>query len=438
MKQKLMFLCVFTFLQISCYKVAVVGTGYVGLVMGAALADFGHTVQCVDIVQEKINQLNKGIIPIYEPGLEELVVKNTASQKLSFSTNIQHALEQAEIIILAVGTPMRQDGTADASAIFAALETVADVLQDHVYRIVCIKSTVPIGTADLIKNMLAERCTTGSFDVVSNPEFLREGCAVKDFMEPERVIVGATSPKAVAILQELYQPLQQKHIPFFVTDSATAETIKYASNAFLAIKIAYINEIAELCQKTGANIFDVAHGMGLDSRIGNKFLTPGPGYGGSCFPKDTNALLKKAEALAMDLRTVRAAIEANDAHKKNLVNKVAALVPGGLTGKAVAVLGLAFKANTDDVRESAAIDVINGLLEHGATVYAYDPLAMPNMKKIVPNIHYAASAQEALQHADAAIVLTEWEEFKNLKASNKKLCKLNIPVLDTRNILRES
>jgi UDPglucose 6-dehydrogenase len=411
------------------YPITVIGTGYVGLVMGTAFAEFGHTVHCVDINQEKINLLNTGIVPIYEPELEEVLKKNKSCKRLIFSTNIEMALKQSKVIFLAVGTPMLADGTADVSGILASVKTIADVLRDQTYRVICIKSTVPIGTAAAVKKMLSQLCPQGVFDIVSNPEFLREGCALKDFMMPDRIVLGSSSEKALTILKEIYQPLLQRNIPLFITDNITAETIKYASNAFLAVKLAYINEIADFCEKTGANIFDVAHGMGLDSRIGNKFLTPGPGFGGSCFPKDSTALLKKAAEVGTPLRIVQASLDANKARKKGIVPKLKNLVAGSLSGKTIAVLGLAFKANTDDIRESAALDVIYDLLQEKAYIKAYDPLAIENMQKIIPDIYYAHSAEDALHNADAALVLTEWQEFKTLN--------YQIPILDTRNIVKK-
>jgi UDPglucose 6-dehydrogenase len=435
MKLTLFLIVVGIFVACSGSNITVIGTGYVGLVAGASLADFGHTVCCVDIDAEKIASLNKGTVPFYEPGLAELVQKNTPLGNLSFSTNIRASLTNADIIFLAVGTPMMSDGSADISAVLASIDTIASVLQDGLYRLICIKSTVPIGTTDLINNALLERVSSDTFDVVFNPEFLREGCALRDFAEPERIVIGLGSEKARAIMEEIYAPLKRKGVPFFVTNAVTAETIKYASNAFLAVKISYINEMANLCEKTGAHIYDVAHGMGLDSRIGNKFLTPGPGFGGSCFPKDSHALLKKAEEAHVQLRIVTAALEANDFQKKHVVDKLQSLLRHNLKGQTIAILGLAFKANTDDVRESAAIDVIKQLLAQGATIRAYDPLAMENMKKIMPAIYYASSLQDALADSDAAIILTEWDEFKQIGMS-KNQHSYKLPILDTRNILK--
>jgi UDPglucose 6-dehydrogenase len=433
-KRNIFFLCISLVIPALGYDITVIGTGYVGLVTGASLANFGHVVRCVDIDQGKIDALTNGHVPFYEPGLGELVHTTMNSGTLSFSADIPSAIRTADIIFIAVGTPMLSDGSADITAIFKVLDTISGAVDDQKHRVICMKSTVPIGTSRTVQEKLAEQIDPRLFSLVSNPEFLREGSALKDCAEPERIVIGTNSELALIIMKDLYQPLLNKKIPLVVTDTTTAETIKYASNAFLAVKISYINEIANLCEKTGANVFEVAHGMGLDSRIGNKFLKPGPGFGGSCFPKDSHALIKKAEEVSVPMRIVTAALEANDFQKKQVVEKLSSMLDDNLQGKTIAVLGLAFKANTDDVRDSAAIDIIHGLIAHGAHVQAYDPLANETMKRIIPDIQYAHSLKEAVTGCDAVVILTEWDEFGRVREELPQKRK-HIPILDTRNIL---
>ncbi len=415
------------------HKVCVIGTGYVGLVLGAGLADFGHKVICVDIDEKKINGLKKGIIPIYEKNLDDVVLRNIHNQSLQFSTHLSQAVQLCDIIFIAVGTPTGKNGEADISAVIAVAKSIAKSMNNH--KIICIKSTVPIGTGKMIHKLIElETQPKITFDMASNPEFLREGVAIHDFFNPNRIVIGAESEKALSIMQEIYAPLLKKNVPFVKTDIITAETIKYASNAFLAVKISYINEIAQLCEQTDANIIDVALGMGLDERIGSKFLKPGPGFGGSCFPKDTLELLKKGESTGVQLKIVQAAIEVNQQQGLRVVKKLERLVDS-LQGKNIAILGLAFKANTDDVRESPALKVIELLLEKGAIIKAYDPIAMENMKKNISNIYYAQTMEDALINADAAIILTEWDEFKNIDLTLIKRSLKKPIIIDTRNII---
>ncbi len=421
------------------YKVTILGTGYVGLVLGTGLAELGHTVICADIDEEKItrkqvaHRLQQGIIPIYEPGLTELIKKNVAAQKLEFTYDLEGAIQASEIIFLAVGTPQSSDGKADISQILAVANTIADNINSP--KIVCTKSTVPIGTGNRIKSIMKEKNVLDLVTVVSNPEFLREGSAVFDFFNPDRIVIGSDTTQSKEIMQNLYAPLIENKVPFLATDIVTAEAIKYASNGFLAVKISYINELANLCEKVGANCEDLSRGMGLDKRIGHQFLKPGPGFGGSCFPKDTHALLKSAEEVGVNLSVVRAAIDTNELQKLRVVERICSILSGDVNNKTISILGLAFKANTDDVRESSAITVIQELLKKGAIVKAYDPIAMINMQKIIPNIDYCPNVVEAAQDADMLVVLTEWDEFKTLDAENI-YSVMNQPIIfDTRNIL---
>ncbi len=411
-------------------KVAVIGTGYVGLVLGACLA-LNHEVICADIDSTKINLLNKGIIPIHEPNLLEIVNKTFNQNNLTFTTDLDFAIKQSEIIFIAVNTPMSEDGQADISAVKNVAEIIAKNLNS--YKIICTKSTVPIGTSKYIKNLISN-LTACDFDVVVNSEFLREGSAVYDFLNPSRVIIGAQTEKARKIMQDLYAPILKADIPVIYTDTTTAETIKYASNAFLALKITYINEISNLCDQTGADVSVVAKGMGLDNRIGSQFLTPGPGYGGSCFPKDTEALLFTAKQFGVDLELVDSTIRTNKKQKEIILKKVEKLL-GDVSNKNIAVLGLAFKANTDDIRYSPAIEIALNLHSKGAKICAYDPAAMSNAKKYYPQFNYCESSVEAIKNADLVLILTEWDEFKKIDSYIVK-CNKNKPlIVDARNIL---
>lgn len=412
-------------------KITVIGTGYVGLVLGVGLAEFGNTVICTDIDQQKITLLKTGVSPIYEPGLSELILENISENRLFFSSDIPKAIRESDVIFIAVSTPAKENGEADLRAIEAAAKTIGENLDR--FKIVCNKSTVPIGVGKRLQAIISNH-SKHDFLYVSNPEFLREGTALLDFFEPERMIFGCNTSNNYNVLNSVFQPLHDKHIPFVYTNLESAEAIKYASNSFLAVKISFINEFSRLCESTGADIDEVARGMGMDSRIGSKFLNPGPGYGGSCFPKDTQAILQTAKEHHLTLKVISAAAEANDDQKEYVFNKLKDLLNGTLKGKTIAVLGLAFKANTDDVRDSAALTIIKRIIEEGGNVRAFDPIAISNTKKYFPNITYADTSYAALDGVDGVIVLTEWEEFRSLDLI--KVCALmKTPVLvDTRNL----
>jgi UDPglucose 6-dehydrogenase len=415
-------------------NVSVIGTGYVGLVAGACLTRFGHNVICADIDKDKIASLRNGIMPIYEPGLKELVEKGVATHHLTFTDQIEWAIREAEIILIAVFTPMDSNGQADLTAVKNVVQTIARNLNS--YKIVCVKSTVPIGTGSLIKRIMKEHCPHDiDFDIVSNPEFLREGVAINDFLKPDRVVIGAESEKALNGMYSLYQPLYEQNIPFLSTNIITAETIKYASNTFLATKISFINEISAICDTTGADITEVAQGMGLDKRISPHFLKPGPGYGGSCFPKDTQALLYMAQSAGLDLKVIKAAYESNEVQKLRIFKKLSHLLNNELQGKTVALLGLAFKAETDDVRCSPAIPIIEKLINSGAYIKAYDPMAVANMKKLMPQVTYCNSLDEAVLDVDGIVVLTEWDEFKSVDLLKIRQLVRKPILLDARNII---
>lgn len=420
--------------RVSSHIITVIGTGYVGLITGACLADLGHTVICTDNDQKKIELLNSGIIPIYEPGLEQLVQTNVAAQRLIFTHDIDDAIERADAIFIAVGTPMRADGYADLSAFNSVFSKIIPHLDT--YKLICIKSTVPIGVGNSLQKKLQEleidpRC----YDIVSNPEFLREGSAINDFMHPDRIIIGTTSENARICMKELYAPLINANVPSFFTTLTSSEMIKYSSNAFLATKLSFINEIANLCDCTGADIFDVAYGMGLDKRIGLAFLKPGPGWGGSCFPKDSMALCTVANKSGNPLHLVETALAVNEKQKRKPVEKLEQLLDHQIEGKTIAILGLAFKNNTDDIRYSPAITTIELLLEKGAYIKAYDPAAMQNMRTLFPHISYENSIYDALSLADAAIIITEWEEFKAIDLMHAKQIMKSPIIVDARNLL---
>lgn len=416
------------------HKIAVIGTGYVGLITGVCLAEFGHNVICIDNDQKKIDILKAGLVPIFEPGLDALIARLSHTDNLSFTTEFDAAVSASDIIFIAVGTPMGQDSCADMSAVNAVFDQIIPHLVT--YKLICVKSTVPIGVGhSLIEKLRNHNIDEQVYDVVSNPEFLREGSAVHDFFHPDRIIIGTESEKARTIMKEIYAPLIELHVPCFFTDINSSETIKYASNAFLATKLSFINEIANLCDQTGADIQDVSYGMGLDPRISPYFLKPGPGFGGSCFPKDCNALYMIANRYGVTLSMVETALKINDAQKLKPVQKLCQLINEPLTGKTITVLGLAFKNNTDDIRYSPAIDTINLLLEAGALVKAYDPQATENMKKLFPTIEYYTSAYDALYQAHAAIIMTEWEEFKTLDLGYVTQIMESCILVDSRNIL---
>ncbi len=415
-------------------KIAVIGTGYVGLVTGTGLADFGNKVTCVDVDKAKIDMLNKGQIPIYEPGLKELVDKNFREGRLTFTTDIDTAIRESEVVFIGVGTPPKVNGEADLSFVEAVVESIANNLDG--YKVIVTKSTVPVGTNRWIKQLISERSGKDTFDVVSNPEFLREGRAVHDVFHPDRVVIGYESEKAKSIIQDIYKALYLIETPFLFCNLETAELIKYASNAFLATKITFINQIANLCEAVGADVHKVAKGMGMDGRISPKFLHPGPGYGGSCFPKDTKALVDIGNKYNVDMSLVKEVVSSNEKQKKRMVEKLERLVGGDLRGKKIGILGLAFKAETDDMRESPSIIIIEELLNRGANIVGHDPQAMENAKTIFgDSIEYADSEYKAINNCDAIMILTEWNQYRGLDLEVvKKLMKGNI-ILDTRNLL---
>ena len=415
-------------------NITIIGTGYVGLVAGAGMSEFGNRVICTDIDKNKIEKLNSGIIPIHEPGLEEIIKRNNLDNRLLFSTNIEDSIMQSEIVIIAVGTPMGVNGTADMSFVYSAVETISNNLNS--YKVVCTKSTVPIGTGKEIISQISKKVKNNNlFNYVSNPEFLREGSAVKDFLWPDRVVIGTDNQNAYQMMCDVYRPLYINKNPITQTTIETAEMIKYASNSFLALKISYINEIANLCEVLGADVHDVAKAMGKDGRISEKFLHPGPGFGGSCFPKDLEALLSISKNNNLSMETVNAAIIANKNQKKRMANKLINLFDGNINNRKIAVLGLAFKANTNDVRKSAAIDIIKGILDNGGIVNAYDPIANNEMSNIFHDIEYFDNLYAAIKNVDGIVIMTEWNEFRSLDLQKiKKIMKGNI-ILDTRNIL---
>ena len=412
--------------------VVIIGTGYVGLVSGACLADFGHEVTCIDRDKAKIERLKKGVIPIYEPGLEALVNNNMKTGKLTFTTRTDIAVGRADIIFIAVETPARQgDGRADLSCVYAAAAELAQHIKS--YCVVINKSTVPIGTADEVEAIMQKTNPEADFDVASNPEFLREGTAVRDFKCPDRIIVGADTERAIARLKTLYHPLCLDKPPLLCTNRRTAELIKYAANAFLALKIGFINQVADLCEAAKADVQQVARGIGLDKRIGSEFLNAGPGYGGSCLPKDTLALSRIAHDFSAPMTIIDAVIAANDQRKEAMARRITDALRGDIKGKTVAVLGLTFKPETDDMREAPSLVIIPGLQQQGANVRAYDPQGMKTAKHLLKDVDYCQNAYECMQGADAVVILTEWNEFRELDKTYMKSL-LNQPVLiDLRN-----
>ena len=414
-------------------KIAITGTGYVGLVTGTCLSDFGLEVICVDKDNKKIECLNSGKIPIYKPNLDNLIQKNVSAGGLTFTTDLEKAVKESKVIFIAVGTPSNHDGSANLQQIEKVGQQIATSLKDYKdYKVIVNKSTVPVGTARKIKEIISKYRPL-DFDIVSNPEFLREGSAVYDFTHPDKIVIGTTSDKALKIMQEIYRPLYLIDTPFVVTNPETAELIKYACNAFLATKITFINEIANLCDKVGADVHQIAKAMGLDGRISPKFLHPGPGYGGSCFPKDARALCSIAESFGYEFKSLRAVVSANNRQRELMVEKIKNLLKG-LKGKTIGILGLAFKQNTDDIRESSSIDIIKILCQKGAKVKCFDPLAMENAKKILPDLTYCQDEYETAQESDALVIATEWNQFRNLDLLKiKKLLKSPI-LLDLRNL----
>ncbi|TKX28197.1 UDP-glucose 6-dehydrogenase [Campylobacter sp. MIT 12-5580] len=416
-------------------KIAIIGTGYVGLPSGVGFAELGNEVICVDKIESKIKALNEGKITLYEDGLEELFHKNVKAGRLQFSTSMKEAVSKAELIIIAVGTPPHPvTKEADLQYIYAAAKELAEYLDG--YTVIATKSTVPVGTGDEIEKIIKETNTKAEFDVLSLPEFLREGFAVRDFFNPDRIIVGTNSTRAKTLIEELYKPFKDKSNLVFVS-RYSAETIKYASNSFLAIKIHFINEMANFCEKTGADILEVARGMGLDERIGKRFLNPGPGYGGSCFPKDTQAMAYMAKQKGVALSLVNAAIEGNEARKEQMSERILNALKGIQKPK-IAVLGLAFKDGTDDCRESPAVEIVLKLLEKDLSISAYDPKARELAKQIIgEKIHYANDMYEALENADVLVILTEWSEFKNLDLQKAKALMRHNNIIDCRNLLNK-
>ncbi|HEY1720302.1 MAG TPA: UDP-glucose/GDP-mannose dehydrogenase family protein [Magnetospirillaceae bacterium] len=414
-------------------RIAMIGTGYVGLVSGACFSEFGMDVICVDKDTSKIESLRKGRMPIFEPGLEQMVAENVKAGRLSFSTNLAESVKGADAVFIAVGTPSRRgDGHADLSYVYAAAKEIAEAIDG--YTVVVTKSTVPVGTGREVSRIIKETRPKAQFDVVSNPEFLREGSAIADFMRPDRVVIGTDSEKARAVMRQLYRVLYLIETPMVLTGLETAELIKYAANTFLAAKITFINEIADLCEKVGADVHDVSRGIGLDGRIGRKFLHPGPGYGGSCFPKDTLALVRTARDAGAPLRIIEAVVSVNDERKKSMAARVIAACGGSVQGKTIAALGLTFKPNTDDMRDSPSLDLVPALKAAGATIRAFDPEGMEEAKKLLPEITYCKDAYEALEGADCAVLVTEWNEFRALDFGRaKKLVKAPVMV-DLRNV----
>jgi UDPglucose 6-dehydrogenase len=431
-------------------SVAIIGTGYVGLVSGACLADFGNIVTCVDVDTQKIERLKKGDIPIYEPGLEDVVIRNTTAQRLRFTTSLPDAVSCSEVIFIAVGTPPSEDGSADLSYVEKAARAIGKAMKS--YKVIVDKSTVPIGTARKVKDWIEDEITIKmkngeitddklDFDVVSNPEFLREGAAVHDFTHPDRIVIGAETEHARTIMKDVYRSLYLNETPYIETNLESAEMIKYASNAFLAVKISFINEIANLCEKTGANIKEVAKAIGRDGRIGEKFLHPGPGYGGSCFPKDTKALVRTATDVNSPLSVIEAAIEANEKQKNMMVHKIENAL-GTLHGKKIAILGLAFKPNTDDMREAPSLTIINALAAKGAHVNAADPVALAEAQwrfsYTGDSLSLFEDEYEAMTGADALVILTEWNQYRNLDFERVKKLLASPMLFDLRNIYKRA
>ncbi len=416
--------------------IAVIGTGYVGLVSGACFAEFGVDVTCVDVDKTKIDKLNNGVIPIYEPGLDQIVEKNVRDGRLHFTTDLASAVKQAKVIFLAVGTPPKEDGSPDMSYYQQAAKDVADSMNG--YKVLVTKSTVPIGTGKWLREFVEANLNVETdFGVASNPEFLREGAAIDDFMRPDRVVIGSNEPKAIEVMKELYRPLFLIETPIVITSLEAAELIKYAANAFLATKITFINEVANLCDAIGCDVHDVARGMGMDNRIGRKFLHPGPGYGGSCFPKDTRALTTVADHFGVETRIVDAVIEANELQRHAMIPKIEKLV-GDLSGKKIGMLGLSFKPETDDMRESPAIDIAHKLIEKGATVRAFDPVAMEESKHFITGIEYAEDEYDAIEGADAMVIVTEWNQFRALDMEKVRELLSAPKIADLRNIYEPS
>lgn len=414
-------------------KIAMIGTGYVGLVSGVCFSDFGHDVVCVDKDLRKIGQLEKGIAPIYEPGLEELMAKNVAAGRLSFTVDLARAVDGADAVFIAVGTPTRRgDGHADLTFVMAAAEEIANALTG--YAVVVTKSTVPVGTNRQVKRVIQADNPGAVFDVASNPEFLREGAAIDDFMRPDRVVVGVESDRAAKVMNDIYRPLYLRDFPILSTDLESAEMIKYAANAFLATKITFINEIAALCERVGADVKKVSKGMGLDGRIGSKFLHAGPGYGGSCFPKDTKALARMGQDHSVPMQLTETVIKVNDEVKRRMIDKVVDLCGGSVNGKVIAVLGVTFKPNTDDMRDSPSLTIVPSLVGNGAKIHVVDPQGRREGENLLPSVVWHEDVYEAAADADAIVILTEWNEFRALDLERMAKTMVTPMMADLRNI----
>src|SRR5262245_10137866 len=414
-------------------RVTMIGTGYVGLVSGACFADFGHTVTCVDKDESKIARLQKGEIPIFEPGLDELVKDNVEQGRLFFTTDPSQAIRDADAVFIAVGTPSRRgDGHADLSYVYAAAEEIAGLIQG--YTVIVNKSTVPVGTGDEVEAIIKKTRPDADFNVVSNPEFLREGAAINDFKRPDRVVVGTDDERARERMRELYRPLFLNETPILFTARRTSELIKYAANAFLAMKITFINEIADLSEEVGANVQDVARGIGLDNRIGRKFLNAGPGYGGSCFPKDTLALMKTARDAKAPIKLIETTVDVNRARKQAMAQKIIEALDDNVAGKTIAILGLTFKPNTDDMRDAPAVDIVPTLQAEGAKIRAFDPEGMAEAKHMLKDVAFATGPYDCVQNADAVVIVTEWDQFRALDLDRMKDALKSPTVIDLRNI----
>ena len=413
-------------------KICMIGSGYVGLVTGVCLAEFGMEIVCVDKDKAKIERMRKGQSPFYETGLDDLMEKNMKEGRLSFSTDIGHGVKASQVIFIAVGTPANNDGSPDLSQVEAVGREIAAHMKD--YKIIVLKSTVPVGTGKWVKGLITEAVKGAvSFDMVSNPEFLREGAAVEDFFRPDRIVIGAESARAIEVMKEIYNAFYLIEAPFVITTIETAELIKYASNAFLATKISFINEIANLCERVGADVHDVARAMGLDGRIGRKFLHPGPGFGGSCFPKDTHALVHIGRKHNCEMEIVQSTINVNERQKERMIEKIEEMV-GGVQGKTIGILGLAFKPNTDDMREASSISIIQGLQKKGARIKAYDPEAMGEAKKILQDVTYCTGPYEVAEESHAIVLLTEWNQFRLLDLKRIKGLLKEPIFIDLRNV----
>lgn len=413
--------------------IAVIGTGYVGLVSGTCFSEFGHEVICIDTDKEKIKSLNNGKVPIFEPGLQAMIEKNAKAGHLKFGTDLKEAVANADAVFIAVGTPSRRgDGRADLTYVYAAAKEIAAALNG--YTVIVTKSTVPVGTGREVGRIVQEANPSAEFDVVSNPEFLREGAAIEDFMRPDRVVVGTTEKRAQDVMSAIYRPLSLSRTPLVFTSIESSELTKYAGNAFLATKITFINEIADLCEKVGANVHDVARGIGLDGRIGSKFLHAGPGFGGSCFPKDTRALFETSSDVGAPLKIVEAVININETRKRQMATRITEACGGSVAGKIIAVLGLTFKPNTDDMRESPSLDILPALITAGATVRAYDPEGMDEARPLLDGVEFCQNSYGTLENADALVIITEWNEFRALDLTRVKSLMKTPVMVDLRNI----